>query len=134
MLTSGDLLADAIAHSTGHRLVATAGIEPLPAQERILRDAVSRARGGGLFLPHRLYVTWKDVPRGAVICDGSTWHLAAGVVRVYLNGNLHPHRLQEVIFHELKHASDFALGLQVTRLELEERAVQYAAQMMSWNA
>lgn len=134
MLTLGDQLSAAIAHPTGHRLVGCAAIDPLPAQDRILRDAIGRARAAGLWLPRRLYVTWKDVPKDSLICDGSTWHLAAGVVRIYLNGNLGPERLREVVYHELQHVSDFVQGFQHTRLELEERAIQFAARMMDYRA
>jgi hypothetical protein len=131
MLTFGDQLSAAIAHSTGHRLTACHAVEPLPAQERILQDAVARARAAGLKLPRRLYVSWVD-KRDEDVTNGTTWHVAAGVVRIYLNANLHPESLRHLIYHELKHASDFAWGYQLTRLQLEERATGFAARMMGW--
>lgn len=123
----------ALAHPTGHRLIACSPCEPLPAQERIYRDAVAKARAAGLWIP-RLSVEWRLVPRDAYITDGLTWHLAAGVVRIWLNANVSPERLRELCFHELKHASDFAQGFQGSRLELEERAIVFAARMMGWRA
>src|SRR5882672_11428711 len=105
MLTDeSDELSAAITHSTGHKLVACCKVDPLPGQERIFWDAVARAREAGLKLPRRFSVEWKDVPRDSWITDGSTWHLAAGEVRIYLNANAWPDRLREVIYHELQHA------------------------------
>jgi hypothetical protein len=132
MLTQGarDQLEAAVAHSTGHRLIACPPLAPLPRQEWILRDAITRAQAAGLTLPRRMSVCWVDRPRGSDITDGTVWHLAAGVVRIWLDANLGPHELQRVVYHELQHASDFARGLQLGRLEFEERAVAFESRML----
>jgi hypothetical protein len=134
MLTVGDSLSAAIAHAAGHRLIACRAIDPLPGRVEIFWGAVARAREAGLQLPRRLSVQWVDKPRDSGICDGVAWHLAHHVVRIYLDANLSPDRLREVAYRELQTASDFALGLVISRLEMEGRAATFTAAMMGWNA
>ncbi len=98
-----------------------------------MRDAVDQAQAAGLVLPRRIVVGWRDRPRDSVITDGVTvYDAGTGETRIVLDANLFPDKLREVMFHELKHASDRTLNFRLTRLELEERALLFAAQMMGY--
>jgi hypothetical protein len=129
-----DRLSASISHAGGHRLIACRAVTPLQGRVEIFWAAVARARGAGLELPWRISVQWVDRPRDSNISEGAAWHLACNVIRIYLDAHLPPDRLREVAFRELQIASDFALGLQISRLEMERRAATFTASMMGWNA
>src|SRR5262245_52044468 len=126
-----DMLEAALAHIDGDQLVGCPPTEPLPAQVRTFHEAVARCRESGLWLP-RVHVFWRDRPGDSAISGGVCWHAGPGLCHIYLDANLFPGELLRVTYHELKHASDFAQGLQCSRVEFEERANLFAAQMLGW--
>jgi hypothetical protein len=128
-----DWLRSAIEHSTVDRLIASLPEEPLPGQQRLVLHAVEVARWH-LALPPRLVFRWRAAGRDSGICGGATVRQGKEIA-VYLNADAMPGDLVRTTYHELQHVADFASarGRAFGRVELEKRAVAFAAEMMMRN-
>lgn len=132
--------ADAVAHPTGHLLVACPPVDPSPGQVRIVERAIAQARAAGLNVPASSATPqWRDRPRDRdrrpgdpLITDGCVRTLEDGRIAMYLDANLWPDELERVALHEIQHIHDTASGLwrNLSREEMEERADTFAASMM----
>lgn len=134
LMLSDDVLESAItagtADRTGDRLRNCRPAVPLPRQAQIVDEVLRAARRAGLSLPPTMRIEWRegreDITSGCVITD------TGGAITMYLTVNISPDALREVAFHETMHVHDAASGTSRTRLELERRAIAFAARMMGW--
>jgi hypothetical protein len=114
--------------STASELFACPPAEPTYEHRQLLEECVQRARAAGLRLP-RCRVRWvhgrEDIVTGATRSMDDN-----GEVQIALSVYVSQRVLALTIFHELKHASDFASEIRYSREELEVRAEAFAAQMM----
>jgi hypothetical protein len=117
--------------NTAPQLIACARALPETGQWRIVDEALRDARAAGLRLPGTLVFEWRDGRPD--ICAGA-FRGSADRCTVYLSVHASPSELRATVCHELKHVSDYTLGLMQTlsRGELEERATVFAAEMMGW--
>jgi hypothetical protein len=98
--------------------------DPLPAQTRIVNEALQLARKAGLQLPP-FRLTWVS---GGDRLYGKTSHDPDGRnIEVTLSVDLMPDQLFRTSLHELKHVSDVAAGFRfdLHREEAERRAVDF---------
>lgn len=120
-------LARAIAAPTGDRLINAPVAEPLPGQVRILEQAIAAVRRAGVQLP-AFDVHWREGAAG--VCGGVACRFVDGTYAMYLSASAWPEDLRRTVFHELRHLADLDSGRSFSRVDLEERAVDFANTMM----
>ena len=127
-LFSDDMLSAAIAAGTGKQLMLCPPAVPLPRQAEIVTEAIAAARAAGLALPPTIAIAWREGRAnmsGCAVRDASS-----GACTIVFNVNVWPDTLQALAFHELQHLDDFCAGRALSRLDLEKRAIGFAAKMM----
>ena len=126
-MTTDNLLDDILAKPLARSLRDLPRGRPLAEQRRIVERAIARSRASGLVLPRVPEPIWvagtRDVQLGETNCPPLRWLLQV---------DQWPHELEGTTFHELKHVSDYHLGLRLSRVVMERRAIAYASRMMGW--
>ena len=124
-----EFLRGSIAASAHERLWTYPAARPLPAQRNIVDAAIRSARRYGLRLPATVAVRWVSAPGQTY---GQTRCSADGSIEVTLNVDVMPAELERVALHELKHCSDLYARLLVDDVELEQRAIAFAAHVLGY--
>lgn len=128
MMTRDEMAVVMQAGSTAAALVACPEAVPLPAQVRIVHQAIADARAAGLRLP-ALRLHWRagrrDLAAGAL-----RWTPSTRTADLFLSVDAMPGHLRRTTYHELAHAHDCAAGRPFDRVDFEVRADAFAARMM----
>lgn len=107
-----------------------APLAALPAQERMIHEAIARARHAGLTIPPGLRI-YTVGGRGRRVHYGETQHdIATGAISVYLDVEAPPAALARTVLHEAQHVSDFVAGRAFDRVAWAVRAVEFVARML----
>lgn len=119
-----DAAVDAVLSRPPDVTVRRVAAEPLPAQRRIVDDAIHQARATGLRLP--VFAVVFVAGEGGRATD-----FGDGRYQIELGVDVPPERLRETCYHELQHLADYASGESrgLTRVILERRAVAFATRM-----
>lgn len=101
---------------------------PLPAQRRIVDQAIAAAHRAGLQLPT---FTVRFVERSADQALGTAALFGDDRYVLALAVDAPPHELRRVALHELQHLADYAAGRhrRLSYAQLEQRAIHFAAHM-----
>lgn len=120
-----EVIEASIRRSTADALIRCPRAVPLPRQQAIVTATIRDAERSGLQLPP-FAIAWREGRRGIAI---GAVELASGQFTMYLSVNVDPDQLRSTTFHETRHLHDLDSGIAFNRVELERRAIGFAARM-----
>lgn len=124
-----EILDQVLATPLERSLATCRPARPLPAQRRIVADAIAMAGRHGLTAA-AFQLRWVHGPNG--LQHGETRRGAGRSLEVFLSVDVSPRDLLLTTLHELQHVADVSAGLRLSRLELERRAVAFVGRCMGW--